>query len=333
VLPLHAKRLETVALIGAGADAFTTGGGSANVSPFPYVSPRAAIEERAGKGVKVAYDDGSDRERAARLAAASDVAIVFAADYQTEFVDRRCISLQCPNWNGDQDALIDAVATANRRTVVVLETGGPVLTPWRDKAAAIVEAWYAGNAGGHAIARVLFGRVDPGGRLPATFPRSEDQYPYAGDPEAYPGVNQEVFYKEGVAVGYRWFDQKRLKPAFPFGFGLSYTTWKLYRPTLSGRTVTARVRNTGRRKGTTVLQLYVGLASSAAVPQPPRALRRFRKIALRPGRTATIRFKLTDRDLSYWDTGAHGWRVARGEHRVHVGFSSRRIRTAGTITP
>ena len=174
-LPLRRKRLKSIAVIGRPAAEFTTGGGSANVKPYEFVTPLGAIRRRAGRGVKVRYDDGSDPERAAQLARKSDVAIVFAADYQTEFVDRRCISLECPPWNGDQDGLIATVAGANKRTTVVLETGGPVLTPWRGRAAAIVEAWYPGSAGGAAIARVLFGAVDPGGRLPATFPRSEAQ--------------------------------------------------------------------------------------------------------------------------------------------------------------
>jgi beta-glucosidase len=214
----------------------------------------------------------------------------------------------------------------------VLETGGPVLTPWRGKAGAIVEAWYPGSAGGAAIARALFGEADPGGRLPATFPRSEAQYPYHGDEEAYPGVAEQVHYREGIFVGYRWFDSRRLKPAFPFGFGLSYTRWKLDRVTLERRTVTARVRNVGRRSGATVVQLYLGLPSSRAVPEPPRQLRGYRKLRVRPGRSRLVRFKVRDRDLAHWSTRAGGWRIAPGSHRVYVGFSSRNVKLAGEIS-
>jgi beta-glucosidase len=248
-------------------------------------------------------------------------------------VDRRCISLQCPPWNGDQDALIATVAAANKRTTAVLETGGPVLTPWRRKVAAIVEAWYPGSAGGAAIARVLFGAVDPGGRLPATFPRSEAQYPYHGDEEAYPGVADQVYYKEGIFVGYRWFDSRRLKPAFPFGHGLSYTRWRLDRVKLKGRTASARVRNVGRRRGSTVVQFYVGLATSRAVPEPPRQLRGYRKLRLRPGRSRVVRFRVRDRDLAHWSTKAGGWRPAPGSYDVYLGFSSRNLKRADAIVP
>jgi beta-glucosidase len=206
-----------------------------------------------------------------------------------------------------------------------------VLTPWSGKVAGLLEAWYPGQEGGTAIARVLFGDVDPGGRLPATFPRSEADLPTAGDPAKYPGVNDEEQYNEGVFVGYRWYDARRLEPAFPFGFGLSYTRWKLGRPHRHGRTVTVRVRNAGRRKGSTVVQLYVGMPSSQAVPQPPRQLKGYRKVVLRPHRAKRVRFRLTDRDLAYWDTDGHRWRIARGVYRLEVGFSSRHLRRAGTI--
>lgn len=330
-LPLRPRKQKSIALIGRMAEEFTTGGGSANVRPFSFVTPREAIEKRAGKRVKVSYDDGSDPERAAALAKESDVAVVFAADYQTEFVDRRCISLQCPPWNGDQDALIETIAAANRRTVVVLETGGPVLTPWRGKVAAIVEAWYPGAGGGPAIARVLFGDVDPGGRLPATFPQTEEHYPYHGDPEAYPGVAEEVKYKEGVLVGYRWFDAKRHRPAYPFGFGRSYTRFRygpleVRRRAGGGAVATVVVRNVGRRRGVEVPQLYLGLPSPGpGVVQPPRQLKGFRKLSLRRGRRARVQFRIAPRDLSYWHESAGAWRVAPGCYRVMVGRSSRRI--------
>jgi beta-glucosidase len=330
-LPLRPRKLDSIALIGRNAEEFTTGGGSANVKPFMFESPRAAIEKRAGAGVQVRFDDGSDPDRAADLASTADVAIVFAADYQTEFIDRRCLSLQCPPWNGDQDGLIETVAEANPRTVVVLETGGPVLTPWRGKVAAILEAWYPGAGGGPALARVLFGDVDPGGRLPATFPRTEDHYPYAGDRQAYPGVAEQVRYKEGVLVGYRWFDAKGHKPAYPFGHGLSYTKFRygplrLRRRGRDAATVSVTVRNVGRRRGVEVPQLYLGLPSpSRGVMQPPAQLKDFRKLVLRPGQRRRVRFRIDPRDLSYWNVDADGWRIARGCYQVMIGRSSRRV--------
>jgi beta-glucosidase len=214
--------------------------------------------------------------------------------------------------------------------VVVLETGGPVLTPWRDKVRGLVEAWYPGAEGGTAIARVLFGDVDPSGRLPATFPRSEADLPTAGDPEKYPGVAEAVHYKEGVLVGYRWFDAKGIEPAYPFGHGLSYTRFALrkmrVRANGSKVTVGVDVINRGRRAGVAVPQLYLGIPSPReGVVQPPRQLKGFRKIPLRRGKKRRMSFTLDRRALSYWDQAAGEWRVARGCHRVQLGFSSRSL--------
>src|SRR3954469_7903154 len=185
-LPLDASALKSIAVIGPDADKFVTGGGSGNVTPFQTTLPLKGIQERVGPGVRVTSDDGSDATRAAGVAKAADVAVVFVGDYETEGADRRCLTLECPD-NGDQDGLIDTVAAAQPNTIVVLETGGSVLTPWRDKVKGLVEAWYPGEAGGKAIARVLFGDADPAGRLPVTFPAREEDLPTAGDPQKYPG--------------------------------------------------------------------------------------------------------------------------------------------------
>jgi beta-glucosidase len=219
----------------------------------------------------------------------------------------------------------------------VLETGGPVLTPWRDRVNAIVEAWYPGAAGGAAIARVLFGDVDPGGRLPATFPRTEADLPTAGDPEKYPGVAETVRYKEGVLVGYRWFDEKGLEPAYPFGFGLSYTRFTLGGLKVQpGRGASARVsfdvRNVGRRAGTAVPQVYVGMPDPApGVVQPPRQLKAFRSLRLGPRRTRRLSFLLRARDFSYWDTARRGWRVAPGCYAIALGHSSRDLAASARL--
>ena len=336
-LPLDARRLRSIALIGSDAEQFKTGGGSGAVVPFKFVTPREAIVARAGPGVQVRYDDGSDAARAAEVARTSDVAIVFASDYQTEFTDRACLSLQCPPIHGDQDGLIERVAAANRRTVVVLETGGPVLTPWRERVNAIAEAWYPGAAGGTAIARVLFGDVDPGGRLPATFPQREADLPTAGDPEKYPGVGETVHYKEGVLVGYRWFDARGLQPAYPFGFGLSYTRFALRGLHVRARgpqaaTATVEVVNTGARAGTAVPQLYLGLPSPGpGIVQPPRQLKAFRSLKLGAGRARRIAFDIPTRALSYWDVRTGGWRVAPGCYGVFAGQSSRDLAQRATL--
>ena len=317
-LPLDAGKLKRIAVIGADADTFKTGGGSGSVTPFAVTTPRQAITQRAGPGVRVDFDAGDDVARAVALAKQVDVPVVFAGDYQSEGADRACLSLECPNFRGDQDGLIAAVAAANPRTVVVLETGGPVLTPWRDAVHALVEAWYPGQEGGAAIARVLFGDADPGGRLPATFPKREADLPTAGDPETYPGVAETERYKEGVLVGYRHYDAKGIAPAYAFGSGLSYTRFAYsglrIAPAAGAAgpaTVSAVVRNAGDRAGVEVPQLYLGLPSpGATVPQPPRALKGFAKVALKPGERRRVRFALDERAFSYYDVGAARFTVA-----------------------
>jgi beta-glucosidase len=343
VLPLRSGAFESLAVIGSVATRYKGGGGSSNVKPFAFKAPLDAIKTRAGDGVTVRYDPGSDAAAAAESARDADAAIVFVEDFATEGSDKPCLRLQCApvdpvGQSGgsatkpDYDAVIEAVAAANPNTIVVMETGGPVLTPWYDKVKAIVEAWYPGQDGGPAIAAVLFGDVDPGGRLPVSFPAADGDWPTAGNAAQYPGENNQARYSEGVFVGYRHYDQKKIAPRWPFGHGLSYTRFKLDRLKVRGRTVTARVRNTGRRTGSTVVQLYLGMPSTQAAPQPPRSLKGFRKVTLRRKRAKTVRFKLSDRALSYWDTAASGWRIAPGRYRVDVGFSSRKLRRAGAIT-
>ena len=349
VLPLSPRRVRSIALIGSDAEKFTGGGGSSQVAPFFFTTPRQGIETRAARsGVQVRYDSGQDPDSAASVAAGSDVAVVVAADSSSEGTDKPCMGLECGREDGlHPDQLISRVAAANKRTVVVLETGAPVLTPWRDEVAGLIEAWYPGVEGGSAIARVLFGDVDPGGRLPATFPNRESDYPYAGDREAYPGVAETVRYKEGVFVGYRWFDEKRLQPAFPFGHGLSYTRFRFRGPRVRRAPRRARssqfggrpryrvsmvARNVGRRRGVVVPQLYLGLPEpSSAVQQPPRALKGFAKLSLPPGRSRRVSFDLDDRSLSYFDASSNRFRVAPGCYRVALGSSSRRTRARMTI--
>jgi beta-glucosidase len=327
ILPLARKHLKSIAVIGKVANSFLTGGGSSLVTPYAYATPLQGITARAGSHVHVAYDDGSNPASAAALAKQSDVAIVVAANYEIEGVDLQCLSLECPNAYGDQDSLIRQVAAANPKTIVVLETGGPVLTPWSAQIQGLLEAWYPGEQGGTSIARVLFGDVNPSGHLPVTFPRSETDTPTAGDPTAYPGVANSETYKEGVFVGYRWYDAHKLAPAFPFGFGLSYTRFAYRRLTLSrtatGVLVRVTVANVGRRAGAAVPQLYLGLPSRPGVAQPPAQLKGVDRVALAPGRSVSVGFPLDARALSYWDVGAGGWRLAPGCYHVMVGSSSR----------
>jgi beta-glucosidase len=217
----------------------------------------------------------------------------------------------------------------------VLETGGPVLTPWRSHVSGLLDAWYPGEQGGAAIARVLFGDVNPSGHLPVTFPQAEAEEPTAGDPQSYPGVANSETYKEGTFVGYRWFDARNLEPAFPFGFGLSYTSFSFsglsLARTASGARVSATIANVGTRKGSVVAQLYLGLPPQPGVPEPPAQLRGFDKLTLAPGHSARVGFPLDTRALAYWNTATGRWSVAAGCDPVMVGSSSRELPLKGLL--
>jgi beta-glucosidase len=271
-----------------------------------------------------------DPQMAQAVAAAesSDVAVVFVGEKESEGADRASLALP-----GYQDQLVEAVAAANPRTVVVLNTGGPVLMPWLDQVSGVLEAWYPGEEDGNAIAAVLFGDRDPGGRLPITFPRSLADTP-ANTPAQYPGVGGVATYSEGVFVGYRHYDASGIDPLFPFGYGLSYTTFKLGRLTIDGdcRALSSRggqvrvgvdVTNTGRRAGSQVVQLYVGQPAYWAGPPPPNQLEGFAKVQLAPGQTKHVTLTLTARSFAYWDTAADNWTVQQGTYTVSVGTSSR----------
>ena len=331
ILPLDAHALQSIAVIGRGGDTFVTGGGSGNVTPFTFDSPDAAIAARVQPGTKVLIADGSDQATAVADARQAQVAVVIVPDYTTEGIDRACLTFECPPVFGNEDALIEAVTAANPRTIVVMENSGAILTPWRNQVPGLLEAWYPGQEAGPAIAQVLFGDVDPGGRLPLTFPADYSQEPTAGSANVYPGVGNEVDYSEGVFLGYRWFDGHHLTPAFPFGYGLSYTSWRLSRAHVRGRTVTVRVRNTGTRAGSTVIELYLGLPSLPGVPQPPWDLRGYTKVTLPPGGSSTVRFTVSSQDMAYWNTAAADWTVAPGAYKVYLGFSSQNPPLAGTI--
>jgi len=335
-LPLDTNRVRSLAIIGADADRYVNGGGSSNIQPYRFTGVRQGITARARGRVAVRYDAGTDLEQAAQVAGGADAAVVVVADAASEGVDKPCLGLDCGAQPSDgqavqRDALIERVAAANPRTVVVMQTAGPVLTPWRDRVSAILEAWYPGETAGSAIARVLFGDVDPGGRLPATFPRREADLPTAGDARRYPGVDDVVRYSEGVLVGYRWFDHEKTAPAYPFGHGLSYTHFALRELRVrrlrrgTGARVSITVRNTGRRTGTAVPQLYVGLPGTRGRVQPPRQLKGFQSLTLAPGRTRRVAFTLRERAFSYWSSARDRWQIAPGCYRIAVGRSSRQL--------
>jgi len=283
-------------------------------------APLAAIKAQA-PNAEVVFVDGNNAGSAAKAAKDADVAIVFGTQWAGESFD---VAL---NLDGDQDKLIAAVAKANPKTVVVLETGGPVLTPWRGQVAGILAAWYPGTQGGTAIANLLFGKVNPSGHLPATFPASLDQLAKPSTPN-----KGDTTYSEGATVGYKWYDAKGLAPAFPFGHGLSYTEFGY--SGLSARaddgTVSASftVRNTGKVKGKAVPQLYVAGTGWEA----PKRLGGFTKVELAPGEAKTVTLKVDPRLLATFDGASNSWKIAGGTVQVMLGTSAKDIVATVPVT-
>jgi beta-glucosidase len=269
------------------------------------------------------------RQEAVDAARAARTAVVLAYDEGREGADRASLALP-----GTQDDLIDAVAGANQRTVVLVQTGSAVLMPWLERAAAVLQLWYPGQEGGEAAAALLLGEANPGGRLPVTFPRAEADAPTA-PPERYPGRGGRASYDEGIFVGYRWYDAKDIEPLFPFGHGLSYTTFAYdgldVRPAGDGLDVTFRVRNTGKASGDEVPQVYLGPPGNAPVPMAPKQLVGFARITLAPGERRSVTVHVDARQLSYWSVEARAWVRAAGERTVFVGASSRDIRLQAPV--
>jgi beta-glucosidase len=273
-------------------------------------------------------------DRAAQLAAASDVALVFVGlngEWESEGYDRQDIELP-----GQQGELIERVAAANKNTVVVLNTGAPISMPWLDKVAAVVQAWYPGQECGNAIADVLFGDVTPSGKLTQTFPvRLEDNPAYIN----YPGENGRVHYGEGLFVGYRYYEKKRIAPLFPFGFGLSYTTFDYSPLLLSAQEtgpddvlhVSLDITNTGSRMGKEVVQLYIRDVASN-LQRPTKELKGFAKVQLEPGERKTVTLPVAFDALAYYDDLERAWIAEAGKFEILVGSSSQDIRATATFT-
>jgi beta-glucosidase len=286
-------------------------------------SPLKALQA-ARPDAQVVFDDGSDPARAAAVARSADVAFVFAVKPQTEGSDARDLSLP-----DRQDALIAAVAEANPRTGVVLETGGPVSMPWLGSVKAVLEAWYPGQRGGEAIAAVLNGDAAPAGRLPITFPADLAQTPRPKldgfDPSRPSGLFDPppapfaVDYREGSDVGYRWFEKTGAKPLFPFGYGLTYTHFSYGGlQATGGRSLTVRFRisNQGDRAGVEVAQLYVG------PPGRTHRLAGWSRVELKPGESREVTITADPRLLASYDMAAGGWARAAGVYDVEVGKSA-----------
>jgi beta-glucosidase len=331
VLPL-ASSTQSIAVIGADASTspLTAGGGSASVNSSGTVTPLQGITSRAGSSITVSFNNGSSTSSAASLAAASSVAIVFVSNNESEGSDLSSIDLPSA-----ENSLISAVAAANPHTIVVLNTGSAVTMPWLSSVAGVLDAWYPGQQDGTAIAALLFGDVDPSGHLPVTFPTSLSQVP-ASTAAQWPGRSGTVQYSEGVDVGYRWYNANNLTPLFPFGFGLSYTSFSFSNlkvaalPQGGASTVTATVTNTGSRAGADVAQLYV--TDPAASGEPPKQLEGFGRVNLRPGASQTVQFPLTQRNLQYWNASTNNWATSTGSYGIEVGDSSASLPLSGTLS-
>jgi beta-glucosidase len=367
-LPLKSASIKSIAVIGGHADAgVMSGGGSAQVSPAggnpvppppnemvgnPMGSFGQTVYHRSiplkgivakAPGASVNFDAGDDPARAAALAKNAQVAIVFAVQHESEGMDLTNLSLP-----GNQDALIEAVAAANPHTIVVLETGGAVTMPWIDKVAAVIEAWYPGIHGSEAIANILFGDVNPSGKLPLTFPRSEADLPHPklnSQPHAKPtGASApadigdlppaavfmmsttpfEMNYDEGLKVGYKWYDAEDKTPLFPFGYGLSYATYAysgLHVQVGKGLEVSFKVKNTGGRAGEEIAQVYLTLP--AAAQEPPRRLVGWSKVALALGEEKSVTVQVEPLFLSIYNQDKSAWEEVPGEYTVWAGGSSR----------
>lgn len=325
------------------------GGGSSRVQPLYTVDPapglRDVVAELGGDAqtdLQLVADDLSNLDEAVTAARQTDAVVIMAGLVASEGED--LASLHLPN---DQDRMIETIAAANPRTVVVLKDSNPVLMPWVDKVPAVLETWNQGSEDGHAVADLLLGATNPGGKLPTTYPRSADDLPTAGHPERYPGTDEGdgypvMHYAEGVRMGYRWYQSEGIEPLFPFGHGLSYTTFSVAdlaadagdTPGAGPVIVRAAVTNTGHRSGAEVVQVYLQLPD--ATGQPPRRLVGFHRVHLDPGAQDTVEIVLdpeaTNHPLSVWDCTERAFVIPHGTFTVHVGTSSVATSPAGSFT-
>ncbi len=355
VLPLEREHIQSVAVIGIHADeGMISGGGSAQVDPpgrpaprwqehvwYPS-SPLKAIQAKL-PGAHVQFDSGANPASAAALARRSDVALVFAYQWTSEGMDIPNLSLP-----ENQDALIQEVAAANPRTVVILETGTAVTMPWIDKVSGVLEAWYGGSKGADAVANILFGDVNPTAKLAMTFPLSEADLPHPKLVTPPPGATGRqavqrtgeakptfsVHYDEGLKVGYKWYDAENKPVLFPFGFGLSYTTYsysglEVIRNNGASTLVGFTVKNIGSRPGAEIAQIYAALPADAG--EPPKRLVGFSKVQLDPGESKYVQVSIDPQYLSVYDENETAWKLLPGEYTFMVGGSSKELPLHQTV--
>jgi beta-glucosidase len=359
-LPIDPSKVHSIAIIGGHADVgMISGGGSAQVDPpggnaimppgkgatawqehiwFP-TSPLQALRAKL-PNTKIDFDPGTNLQSAAALARNSDLAIVFASQWESEDMDLPSLSL-----SGNQNNLIEQVAAANPHTIVVLESGTAVTMPWIDKIAGVVEAWYGGSSGHIALANVLVGDVDPSGKLPITFPKSDNDLPRAtipavpADDRGQPTGNASthpstytVHYDEGPEVGYKWFEAQHKQPLFPFGFGLSYTTYAYSGLSVdtASKAVRFTVTNTGKRTGTEIAEVYARLPEKTDESAYKR-LAGWKRITLAPGESQAVTVLIDERVLKTFSEARNAWDFAPGDYQIFVGGSSDNTPLTGNL--
>lgn len=342
ILPLSGSKLTNIAVIGENAQRkLAYGGESAAIKAFYEITPLDGLVQRCGRQVNVNFSMGYSETltsdamiaRAVHAAAESDVAIVFAGLSRDRFHDSEGSDRKDLKLPYRQNELIEQVVRANPRTIVVLIDGGAVEMPWIDDVPAILQAWYPGMEGGDALAGIIFGDVNPSGKLPCTFPRKLEDSP-AHAMGNFPGAKGVVQYAEGILVGYRWFDAKEIEPLFPFGFGLSYTQFKYSNLKLIPGSdddlliVQCDITNIGVRDGAEVVELYIH-PNHPSLPRPPKELKGFARISLKAGATGTITIPLKRSAFAYYDPAKRGWVAQKGDYGIEIGSSASDVRLQG----
>lgn len=367
VLPIDLSQVKKVLVVGENAiHPMTLGGGSSQLKARHEVSPLEGIRNYVGNAAEVVFVQGYEspavkaqdrrgvkepekkvidlpalRAEAVEAAREADVVIFIGGLNKNQFQDCEGVDRLEYGLPYEQDLLIEALVAANPNTVVVLETGNSVAMPWLNKVSALMEAWYSGSEAGNALANILFGKVNPSGKLPFTMAQELTDYAAhaTGDAEMYPGVNGDVTYKEGINVGYRYTDKQKRKPNFAFGHGLSYTSFEYGKAVADKKemtqdetlTVNVSVTNTGDRAGSEVVQLYVRDVKSS-VERPIKELKAFDKVALQPNETKEISFTIDKTALSFYDTSKGEWVVEPGKFEILIGAAADDVRTKVAVT-
>lgn len=353
ILPVDASKYRKILVVGDNAVRnMSEGGGSSELKTLKDVSPLEGLRAVYGDKIDFArgyyagramYDkvdrldpDSLDRLKREALDKAKEADLIIYIGGMNKNARQDCENRDRDSYDLSygQNELIAALAKVQKNIIVVTYGGNPYATPWLGQVQALVHCWYLGSMSGTTLAEILSGKVNPSGKLPVTFAKRQGDYPcFQYGKEGYPGVNRQVYYKEGIYVGYRYFDTKRVAPQFPFGFGLSYTTFRYGRPSLSATTMTAdgsvrvtvAVTNTGKREGKEVVQLYIG-DEKCSEERPAKELKGFEKVSLQPGETKTVSFTITAEDLKFWSEQTHGWTAEPGKFRAYVCASETDVR-------